>query len=440
MIEYVGDMLSNPAGAVIRAIGIGGGGCNAIDNIKKEGVTSVDFIAANSDVQALNKNIAEIKIQVGKNTAKGLGVGGNPEIGKKCIEESAEDIKKHLIDSDMVFISAGMGGGTGTGGAPQVARIAKELEALVVAVVTTPFKYEGTQKGDYAVKGIEELKKNVDSVIVVSNQKLLEELDKSTPVTQAFKKVDEVLINASKGIVDIIQNPGLLNIDFADIRSILKDSGDAIIGIGSAKGENRATIATENALNSPLLDGVSIKGAKGILINITADDTFSMEEMETVTNIVNTASGANPYVKSGIVINSDATDDFKVTVLATKFEKSVENSNNLTNQEQIKNNSKQVDAPLQAENKNRFNRSYNRSGLNQTSSYNRLNNDSNNNQRRIDDLNQEPQANRRLNRDIKNSALKSGTYDSENSIFDDILEEAPRQVQERPVFLRRIMD
>lgn len=440
MIEYVGDTLTNPSGAVIRAIGVGGGGCNAIDNIKKDGVTCVDFIAANSDVQALNKNVAEIKIQVGKNTAKGLGVGGNPEVGKKCIEESAEEIKKHLIDSDMVFISAGMGGGTGTGGAPQVARIAKELDALVVAVVTTPFKYEGTQKSQYAEKGIEELKKNVDSVIVVSNQKLLEELDKSTPVTQAFRKVDEVLINASKGIVDIIQNPGLLNIDFADIRSVLKDSGDAIIGIGYAKGENRASIAAENALNSPLLDGVSIKGAKGILINITADETFSMEEMETVTSIVNAASGANPYVKSGIVINSEATDDFKVTVLATKFEKQVETTNNINNQEQIRNTPKTVDS--NSELKNRFSRTLQRPQINQQTPYNRMNNDKLNNsaQMSLDDNSIDSNSSRRLNRDFKNMALKNGTYDASNSIFDSAQEDAPRKVQERPVFLRRIMD
>ncbi len=449
MIEYVGDALSNPAGAVLRAIGIGGGGCNAIDNIKNDGVTGVDFIAANSDVQALHKNLAEIKIQVGKNTAKGLGVGGNPEVGKKCVEESADEVKKHLAGSDMVFISAGMGGGTGTGGAPQVAKIAKEMDALVVAVVTTPFKYEGSTKSQYAEKGIEELKKNVDSVIVVSNQKLLEELDKSTPVTQAFRKVDEVLINASKGIVDIIQNPGLLNIDFADIRSVLLDSGEAIIGIGTAKGENRATVATENALNSPLLDGVSLKGAKGILINITADSSFTMDEMETVTSIINTASGADPYVKSGIVIKEDTSDEFKVTVLATKFEKPLEKVSDNTKpniQEQKRNAQNQIDtkANSPAEKVNRAGRLPQR-----PAGFNNLNNNGSRgvNNFANDDYSNNDQAPAyrtpaAINRDVPRTLQRTGTYDSENTIFDNSQQqdEAPRRIADRPVFLRRIMD
>lgn len=321
MIEFVTETGGTPSGAVIRAIGIGGGGCNAIDSLKKDGVMGVDFIAANSDVQALQKNTAEIKVQVGKNTAKGLGVGGNPEVGKKCVDESLEDVKKHLVGSDMVFISAGMGGGTGTGGAPSIAKIAKELGALVVAIVTKPFKFEGTKKHEYADKGIEDLRKCVDSIIVVSNQKLFDEFDKKMPFTQATRKVDEVLINASKGIVDIIHNPGFINIDFADIKNVMLDSGDALIGIGKGKGENRAAVATQNALNSPLLDGVTIAGAKGILINITADQNFSMDEIETVTDLINQASGVDPYLKCGVVITDEPTEEFTVTVLATKFEK-----------------------------------------------------------------------------------------------------------------------
>ncbi len=321
MIEFVTETSGTPSGAVIRAIGIGGGGCNAIDSLKKDGVMGVDFIAANSDVQALQKNTAEIKVQVGKNTAKGLGVGGNPEVGKKCVDESLEDIKKHLVGSDMVFISAGMGGGTGTGGAPSIAKIAKELGALVVAIVTKPFKFEGTKKHEFAEKGIEDLRKCVDSIIVVSNQKLFDEFDKKMPFTQATRKVDEVLINASKGIVDIIHNPGFINIDFADIKNVMLDSGDALIGIGKGKGENRAAVATQNALNSPLLDGVTIAGAKGVLINITADQNFSMDEIETVTDLINQASGVDPYLKCGVVITEEPTEEFTVTVLATKFEK-----------------------------------------------------------------------------------------------------------------------
>lgn len=324
MIEYVTESGDRPSGAVIRAIGIGGGGCNAIDNLKKDGVQGVDFIASNSDVQALQKNTAEIKIQVGKNTAKGLGVGGNPEVGKKCVEESLEDIKKHLAGSDMVFISAGMGGGTGTGGSPQVAKIAKELGSLVVAVVTKPFKFEGGKKLEYAEKGIEELRNNVDAIIVVSNQKLLEEVEKGIPFPIATKKVDEVLINASKGIVDIIHKAGYFNIDFADIKNVMQGSGDALIGIGTAKGENRAVQATNNALKSPLLDGVTITGAMGVLINITADSNFSIDEMETVSNLIKEATGTDPYLKCGVVITEELTEEFTVTVLATKFEKLAE--------------------------------------------------------------------------------------------------------------------
>lgn len=462
MIEFVGDMLTNPSGAVIRAIGIGGGGCNAIDNIKKDGVTGLDFIAANSDVQALNKNFAEIKVQVGKNTAKGLGVGGNPEVGKKCVEESLEEIKKHLSGSDMVFISAGMGGGTGTGGAPQVAKIAKELESLVVAVVTTPFRFEGTQKSKYAETGIEELKKNVDSIIVVSNQKLLEELDKNTPVTQAFKKVDEVLINASKGIVDIIQNPGFLNIDFADIRSVLLGSGEAIIGIGAAKGENRAAIATENALNSPLLEGLSVKGAKGILINITADNSFTMDEMETVTNIINTASGVDPYLKCGLVLKEEANDEFKVTVLATKFEKNAAKQNEITNKQQINNRQniqEQARTSVAKEPETHqinFDNDYNPRNGRAIAQPRKINNPPTVSDSYIrvptnsDTLRTAPRGSEELKKldqpaykrqEVQQKTVaRTGTYDSENSIYSEAQEEAPRRISERPVFLRKIMD
>ena len=281
MSEFIPNILEATNGAVIRALGIGGGGCNAIDYLKNDGVVGVDFIAANSDSQALAKNVAEIKIQLGKNTAKGLGVGGNPELGKKCAEENIEDIKRHIAGSDMLLLSAGMGGGTGTGAAPLIAQAAREMGALVTAIVTKPFKNEGSQKRQYAEKGIEELRKSVDSIIVVSNQKLIDTIDKSIPFKRANKMVNEVLINAAKGIVSIIQHAGEMNIDFADIRALLKGSGDTLIGVGAAKGENRAVHAAENALNSPLLDDISIEGAKGVLINITADEDLSVAEINT---------------------------------------------------------------------------------------------------------------------------------------------------------------
>jgi cell division protein FtsZ len=315
------ELDTSHTGAKIRAIGIGGAGCNAIDNMITDGLKGVDFIAANSDTQALCQNKAEIKIQVGKKTACGLGVGGNPEVGKKCIEEDVEDVKKALSGSNMVFISAGMGGGTGTGGAPQVAKIARELGALVVAIVTKPFNMEGAKKKEYAENGIEELRKNVDSLIVVSNQKLLEVIDKNTPFFLATKKVDEVLINATKGIVDVIYRCGYMNVDFADIRNIMQNSGDALIGIGIAKGENRALLATQNALTSPLLDGVTITGAKGILLNITCDEKLTMNEIETIASSVQEAAGADAYLKFGIVTNPEPMDEIIVTVVATGFDK-----------------------------------------------------------------------------------------------------------------------
>jgi cell division protein FtsZ len=309
------------SGAKIRAIGIGGGGCNSVDNMIIGGLEGVDFIAANSDTQALEKNKANIKIQVGKKIARGLGVGGNPEIGKKCIEEDLDEVHSILAGSDMVFISAGMGGGTGTGGSPQIAKIAKDLGALVVAIVTKPFKMEGSKKLDYAEKGIEELRKNVDSLIVVSNQKLLEVIDKNTPFNQATKKVDEVLLNATKGIVDIIYKCGYMNVDFADIRNIMEGSGDALIGIGMAKGTDRALNAVQNALNSPLLEGVSITGAKGILLNITCDESLTMNEIETITTTIQEAAGEDAYLKFGIVSQPEKTEELIVTVVATGFER-----------------------------------------------------------------------------------------------------------------------
>ncbi len=309
------------SGAKIRAIGIGGAGCNAIDNMIIGGLEGVDFIAANSDTQALEKNKANIKIQVGKKIARGLGVGGNPEVGKKCIEEDVDEVHSILAGSDMVFISAGMGGGTGTGGSPQIAKIAKELGALVVAIVTTPFNMEGSKKRIYAEKGIEELRKNVDSLIVVSNQKLLEVIDKNTPFNQATKKVDEVLSNATKGIVDIIYKCGYMNVDFADIRNIMEGSGDALIGIGMAKGTDRALLAVQNALSSPLLEGVSISGAKGILLNITCDESLTMNEIETITTTIQEAAGEDAYLKFGIVTQTEKTEDLIVTVIATGFER-----------------------------------------------------------------------------------------------------------------------
>lgn len=320
MFEFVTDSGNSNHGAVIRAIGVGGGGGNAIDFLKDDNVTGVDFIAANSDSQALAKNKAEIKIQIGKNIAKGLGVGGNPEIGKKSAEENIEDIKGHIKGSDMILVSAGMGGGTGTGAAPVIAKAAKELGCLVTAVVTRPFANEGSRRAELAQAGIEELRKNVDAMIIVSNQKLLENVDKTVPFKKANRIVNEVLISATKGILDIIQSTGMMNIDFADIRGALTNSGDALIGIGVAKGENRAVQATENAFKSPLLDGIEIRGAQSILVNITGDENMSTDEIDTIVNMVREAAGGDPDIKRGIAYFEDESiEEIQVTVLATHF-------------------------------------------------------------------------------------------------------------------------
>lgn len=440
MIELDSNSQLIPAGAVIRAIGVGGGGCNAIDNIKKDGVTGVDFIVANSDVQALNRNVAEMKIQVGKKTSGGMGVGGNPEIGKKCIEESADEIKQHLEGSNMVFIAAGMGGGTGTGGAPQIAKIAKELQALVVAVVTTPFRYEGGTKNKYALDGIEELKKNVDSIIVVSNQKIIDELDRKTNMLTAFKEVDAVLINASKGVVDIINKPGFINIDFADIRNVLQNSGEAVIGIGSASGENSAIIATENALNSPLTDKTSIRGAKGVLINITTSPEFSVDDLDIVTNLVLERAGGDPYLKSGLAFDENMkSDEITVTILATQFDNSVEISNESSSrmEPQVSNNKQMpanepVPAPVTEKFSNRAARSNFHQQQGTSQAYQRMTNgrrsgfSSMEMQQNSMDLNSRDEA--------RMSSLREGTNDV--SMQTDI----EKTVSDRPVFLRKFMD
>jgi cell division protein FtsZ len=243
---------SRQDGARIRVIGIGGGGGNAINNMISKGLQNVDFIVANTDKQALEHNLSKIKIQVGREITRGLGAGADPDIGRKSVEENYEEIKDAIKGSDMLFITGGMGGGTGTGGSPVVAKIAQELGSLVVGIVTKPFDWEAKKRRAVAEEGIEELKKYVDALIVIPNQRLLDIIDRNTGFREAFQKVDEVLYNATRGIADIISVHGLVNVDFADVRTIMKQQGDALMGIGTAKGENRAVEATQNALNSPL--------------------------------------------------------------------------------------------------------------------------------------------------------------------------------------------
>ena len=308
-------------GARIRVIGVGGGGGNAINSMIQRGLQGVDFIAANTDAQALSKNGASIKIHVGRESTRGLGAGGRPEIGKAAAEENADEIREHLSGSDMVFVTAGMGGGTGTGGAPVVARIGRELGALVVGIVTNPFNFEAKKRSTVAEQGIAELRQYVDALIVIPNEKLLSIIDKNTSFIEAFQKVDDVLYNATRGISDIISGNGYINVDFADVRSIMKDMGDALMGIGIASGEHRATEAAQNALNSPLLEGVSIHGAQGLLVNISGGSSMTMHEISEAVSIIEESAGNEVNLIQGIVYDEALEDKIMITVVATGFKR-----------------------------------------------------------------------------------------------------------------------
>ena len=308
-------------GAKIKVVGIGGGGGNAINNMIAGGLEGVDFIAANTDIQALNHNLAPLKIQVGREETSGLGAGGNPDIGKKSAEESIDEIREAIKGSDMVFLTAGMGGGTGTGGAPMIAKIAKEMDALVVSIVTKPFIWEGKKRLAIAEEGIKMLREHVDALIVIPNQRVLDIIDKNTSFKAAYKIVDEVLYNATRGISDIIGCHGVINVDFADVVTVMKGMGDALMGIGNASGENRAAVATKNALNSPLLDGISIQGAQGVLVNITGGEDMTMHEIAEAVSIVEEETGGDAILIHGVVQNPEMKDEISVTVVATGFKR-----------------------------------------------------------------------------------------------------------------------
>ncbi len=304
-------------GAKIRVIGAGGGGGNAINTMIRLGLEGVEFIAANTDIQALNASFADTKIQLGVNATKGLGAGANPEVGRKAAEESRDHIAEMCADTDMVFITAGMGGGTGTGGAPVVAEVAKECGALVVAVVTKPFVWEGDRKQKIAEEGIKRLKEVVDTVITIPNQRLLSVVGKNTPLTDAFQRVDEVLYQAVKGISDVITVPGLVNVDFADVRTIMSEMGQAIMGSGVARGENRGADAARLAISSPLLEDISIEGAKGVLINITGSSDLTLNDINEASALVHEEADKDATIIMGAVIDETMADEIRVTVIAT---------------------------------------------------------------------------------------------------------------------------
>ncbi|WAA13675.1 cell division protein FtsZ [Fervidibacillus halotolerans] len=304
--------------ATIKVIGVGGGGNNAVNRMIDHGLQGVEFIAVNTDAQALNLSKAEIKLQIGAKLTRGLGAGANPEVGKKAAEESKEQIEEVIKGADMVFVTAGMGGGTGTGAAPIIAQIAKDLGALTVGVVTRPFTFEGRKRATQAASGIGAMKDAVDTLIVIPNDRLLEIVDKSTPMLEAFKEADNVLRQGVQGISDLIAVPGLINLDFADVKTIMSNKGSALMGIGVASGENRAQEAAKKAISSPLLE-TSIDGAQGVLMNITGGSNLSLYEVQEAADIVASASDQDVNMIFGSVINENLKDEIVVTVIATGF-------------------------------------------------------------------------------------------------------------------------
>lgn len=312
--------------AKIKVIGVGGGGGNAINNMIRKGLDSVEYIALNTDAQALKTNEADLTIQVGANLTSGLGAGARPEIGREAVEENRHELDEAVDSADMIFITAGMGGGTGTGGAPVVAGIAKRKGILTVGVVTTPFQCEGKVRMKYALEGINELKKNCDTVIVIPNERLLDLSDESTSLMEAFEMANEVLYNATRGISDLILMPGLINLDFADVRTTMMDGGAAIMGSATASGPDRAEIAAREAINSPLLDGVSIRGARNVLVNISAGDNLGMRETTLATKIIQQEAGDDAEIILGTVLDSSFDDELRVTVISTGFDIQAENA------------------------------------------------------------------------------------------------------------------
>lgn len=306
--------------AKIKVIGVGGGGGNAINNMITSALQGVTFVAANTDVQALNRSGAEIKIQLGEKSTRGLGAGANPQVGRAAAEESIESIREAIGECDMVFVTAGMGGGTGTGAAPVIAQVAREMGALTVGVVTKPFFFEGKRRMDAAEAGIAEFREHVDSLITIPNDRLLTLAPKKAPLMDMLKKADEVLYHAVRGISDLIMVPGLINRDFADVRTIMGEAGLAMMGAGVATGEARAREAAMKAITSPLLEDVSIDGAKGVLMNVTASSEVTMEEVAEAMGIIQEAADEDAQVLFGVVFDEEAGDEMRITVIATGIE------------------------------------------------------------------------------------------------------------------------
>tara|TARA_B100002049_G_scaffold227788_1_gene201751 strand:+ start:355 stop:1560 length:1206 start_codon:yes stop_codon:yes gene_type:complete len=305
--------------AKLKVIGIGGAGGNATNRMIQAGMQGVDFIAINTDAQDLENNAAENKIQIGKNLTKGLGAGAQAEVGREAVETDQEAIEGILEDADMAFVTAGMGGGTGTGAAPMIAKLSREMGILTVGIVTLPFNFEGPKRMNRALEGIAELRKACDTVIAIPNQKLMSIVDTDTTVVEAFKLADSILHQAAKGISDLINVHGLINLDFADVQTIMKKMGEAIMGTGVAQGEERAVLAAQQAISSPLLDDASISGAQGVLVNITGSADLTLVEVDAATNIIFEEAGKDANIIFGAVIDPSLGDEIRVTVIATGF-------------------------------------------------------------------------------------------------------------------------
>ena len=318
-MEYSLDSSQN-TGANIKVIGVGGAGGNAVNRMIADDVKGVEFIVANTDVQALQHSNAETKIQLGPKLTRGLGAGSNPEIGSKAAQESEEAIAEALSGADMIFVTAGMGGGTGTGAAPIIAKIAKEQGALTVGVVTRPFSFEGPKRARFAAEGVAQMKEHVDTLVIIANNRLLEIVDKKTPMLQAFQEADNVLRQGVQGISDLITSPGYVNLDFADVKTVMQNQGSALMGIGTANGENRTAEATKKAISSPLLE-VSIDGAEQVLLNITGGPDLSLFEAQDASDIVAQAATSDINIIFGTSINEELEDSVIVTVIATGIDK-----------------------------------------------------------------------------------------------------------------------
>lgn len=309
----------NSLGAKMKVVGVGGAGGNALNWMIEAGLRNVDFIAVNTDAQALESNSANRKIQIGNDSTRGLGAGANPSVGRQAVEENREDIEAAIAGADMIFVTAGMGGGTGTGAAPIVAQIAREAGALTVGIVTKPFSFEGKKRLAHALEGIEELRKQVDTLIVIPNQRLISLVDRTTSLIDAFKLADNVLLHATRGISDLISVPGMVNLDFADVRTVMAEKGDALMGVGVGTGDHRAVEAAQQAISSPLLEEVSIDGARSVLVNITGGRNLSLHDVADATTVITEAAGEEAEVIFGAVIDDTVDDEIRVTVIATGF-------------------------------------------------------------------------------------------------------------------------